>query len=63
MGIYFLAGATMQTNQVLKDIFCAVPFAIACDLHVRLKRGCDSSETRNMLHQAMRKAGLARGCV
>ncbi|WP_205617443.1 hypothetical protein [Pelomicrobium methylotrophicum] len=49
-----------MNDQDLKRLFRAIPFAMACDLHQRLKAGCTAHQTRQMLRKALVAAGMAR---
>jgi len=49
-----------MSNHLLKRMYCSIPFPMACELHLRLKSGCTAPETRKMLREALRKAGIAK---
>lgn len=49
-----------MSNHALKRMYRSIPFPMACELHRRLKSGCTAPETRKMLREALRKAGIGR---
>jgi len=49
-----------MSNHALKRMYRSIPFLMACELHRRLKSGCTAPETRKMLREALRKAGIGR---
>lgn len=49
-----------MSNHLLNRIYRSIPFAMACELHQRLKSGCNAPETRKMLREALRQAGIGR---
>lgn len=44
----------------LKRLYKSIPIRMACELHQRLLFGKCDKETREMLHEAMRRAGFVR---
>lgn len=49
-----------MSNPTLSRMFRSIPFRMACELHQRLRSGCNASETRNMLRKALRRAGFVQ---
>jgi hypothetical protein len=49
-----------MSNQILSRMYRSIPFRMACELHQRLRSGCNSAETQKMLREAMRQAGFVR---
>jgi len=47
-------------NHILQRMYRSIPFPMACELHRRLKSGCTAPETRKILREALRKAGIGR---
>jgi len=49
-----------MSNHLLKRLYRSIPFSMACELHRRLQAGCTAPDTRKMLRDALRKAGIGR---
>lgn len=40
-------------RHILNRLYRSIPLPLACELHARLRSGCDSFETRQMVRQAL----------
>jgi hypothetical protein len=49
-----------MSNHLPIRMFRSIPFRAACDLHQRLRKGCNAPETRELLRNALRQAGFVR---
>lgn len=47
-----------MTNPIVSGLFRAIPFRHAVELHQKLVSNAESTETRRLLQEAMRRAGL-----